>query len=187
MVELYVFGVSVGVSKSGVNTLMLKEVLGSRYLLIEIGISEARAIALPIENIISPRPLTHDLISNLARAFDITIERVVINKIQDRVFFSELVCFSGMREVKIDARTSDAVAVAVRSGCPILIDEELLQQYQSQSEKVQVIKNTKDIKSLPEGELREMLRKAVEVEDYEQAIVLKDELKRRDSDNTKEL
>ena len=68
-----------------------------------------------------------------------------------------------------------------------MIDEELLQQYQSQSEKVQVIKNTKDIKSLAENELREMLRKAVEMEDYEQAIVLKDELKRRDSDNTKEL
>ena len=68
-----------------------------------------------------------------------------------------------------------------------MIDEELLQQYQSQSEKVQVIKNTKDIKSLAENELREMLRKAVEMEDYEQAIVLKDELKRRDSDNAKEL
>ncbi|MBP6284758.1 MAG: bifunctional nuclease family protein [Paludibacteraceae bacterium] len=181
MIELYVFGISIGVSKTETHTLMLKEITGSKYLMVEIGHSEAQSIALQLESLVSPRPLTHDVILSLTRAFEIDIERVVINKILEKVFFSELVCRAGNRILSIDCRTSDAVAISLRSGCPIYIEEHVLEEAMEQ----RLATQTKQLSDMTEEELTAKMQAAANREEYKQAMKYKQELmKRNNNTNT---
>jgi len=107
-------------TQSGAYVLVLIEENGSRKLPIVIGSAEAQAIAIALEGMNPPRPLTHDLFVNFASAFNINLDEVLITKLEEGIFYSELICDSLANRVKIDSRTSDAVALAIRFKCPIV-------------------------------------------------------------------
>jgi len=125
-IRLNILGLSVSQTQSGAYALVLSEENGDRRMPIIIGPVEAQAIAIQLEGLKPPRPLTHDLIKNIALAFEITLIEVVIYKLEEGIFYSELLCEMDGKEVKIDSRTSDAVALALRFRCPIYTTEEIL-------------------------------------------------------------
>jgi bifunctional DNase/RNase len=119
-VKLNILGLSVSQTQSGAYALVLAEENGERRIPIIIGPVEAQAIAIQLEGLKPPRPLTHDLFKNLATAFDIVISEVVIYKLEEGIFYSELICENDGRQIRIDSRTSDAVGISPRFRCPIL-------------------------------------------------------------------
>lgn len=128
-VSLYVMGLSVSQLKSGAYALILAEENGPRRIPLVIGEAEAKSIALVMEGIRTPRPVTHDLFVTFAHAFGIRMTKVFIYKFEDGIFYSQITFGDGDgREVVIDARTSDAVAIALRTDTPIFTTEEILQQ-----------------------------------------------------------
>jgi uncharacterized protein len=190
-VKLKVMGISYSQTQSGAYALILIEENGERRIPIIIGGFEAQAIVIKLENLDPPRPLTHDLFKKFADEFDISIVEVMIYKLEEGVFFSKLVCNNGVKEYSIDSRTSDAVAIALRMGCPIFITEEIL-------EKAGIIINPTDaeISSVNEvdslfepertkydtysdEELYKMIDEAVRTEDYERAAAVRDEIEKR--------
>ena len=124
-VKLKVLGISYSQTQSGAYALILVEENGERRVPIIIGGFEAQAIVIKLENLEPPRPLTHDLFRSFASEFNITIIEVMIYKLEEGVFYSRLLCNNGEKELSIDSRTSDAVALALRFGCPIYITEEI--------------------------------------------------------------
>jgi bifunctional DNase/RNase len=191
-IRLNILGLSVSQTQSGAYALVLTEENGDRRIPIIIGPVEAQAIAIQLEGLKPPRPLTHDLIKNIALSFEITILEVMIYKLEEGIFYSELLCEMDGKEVKIDSRTSDAVALALRFRCPIYTTEEILQ-------KAGIVLETDDedstLRSKPEdhvespylgtyenytiSELEELLSDAIHKEDYEKASIIRDELSRR--------
>jgi len=189
-VRLKVMGISYSQTQSGAYALLLIEENGERRIPIIIGGFEAQAIVIKLENLEPPRPLTHDLIKKVCDQFDITIIEVVIHKLEEGVFFSKLTCNNGEKEWDIDSRTSDAVAIALRVGCPIYIHEDIL-------EKAQLTNSPSDTEpSSPGGtetieesspryasnsdeELYKMIDDAVKTEDYERAAAIRDEIEKR--------
>ncbi|MBN1107449.1 MAG: bifunctional nuclease family protein [Bacteroidales bacterium] len=189
-VKLKVMGMSYSQTQSGAYALLLIEENGSRRIPIIIGGFEAQAIVIKLENLEPPRPLTHDLFKKFAEQFNITVTEVMIHKLEDGVFFSRLVCNDGKNEYSIDSRTSDAVAIALRFGCPIYIDDEIM-------EKAQLTNSPAEAESGPEGEqestyqpagrfdtysddeLFKMIDEAVKTEDYERAASIRDEIEKR--------
>jgi bifunctional DNase/RNase len=127
-VKLKVMGISYSQTQSGAYALILIEENGERRIPIIIGGFEAQAIVIKLENLDPPRPLTHDLFRQFAHEFNISVFEVMIYKLEEGVFFSKLVCNNGEKECTIDSRTSDAVALALRFGCPIFITEEILEK-----------------------------------------------------------
>ncbi|MDD4424990.1 MAG: bifunctional nuclease family protein, partial [Mariniphaga sp.] len=125
-IRLKILGLSVSQTQSGAYALVLSEENGNRRIPIIIGPVEAQAIAIQLEGLKPPRPLTHDLIKNIALAFNIVLIEVIIHKLDEGIFYSELLCEMNGQEVKIDSRTSDAVALALRFRCPIYTTEEIL-------------------------------------------------------------
>src|SRR5512136_2690582 len=125
-VKLKVMGISYSQTQSGAYALILIEENGERRIPIIIGGFEAQAIVIKLENLDPPRPLTHDLFKKFADEFNISITEVMIYKLEEGVFFSKLVCTNNEKTYSIDSRTSDAVAIALRFGCPIYITEEIL-------------------------------------------------------------
>jgi len=189
-VKLKVMGISYSQTQSGAYALILIEENGNRRIPIIIGGFEAQAIVIKLENLEPPRPLTHDLIKIIADQFDITIIEVVIHKLEDGVFFSKLICNNGEKEYSIDSRTSDAVAIALRFGCPIYIDEEILETAQltnapSDTELSNSDENNNIQESSPkyatysDEELYKMIDEAVKTEDYERAAAIRDEIEKR--------
>jgi bifunctional DNase/RNase len=146
-----------------------------------------------LENLEPPRPLTHDLFKSFATEFNITIIEVMIYKLEEGVFYSRLLCNNGEKELSIDSRTSDAVALALRFGCPIYITEEILEKAgititssdietstgaDAESEKI-VESGSSRYESYPDEELYKMIDEAVKTEDYEKAASIRDEIERR--------
>ena len=129
-VKLKVMGISYSQTQSGAYALLLIEENGDRRIPIIIGGFEAQAIVIKLENLEPPRPLTHDLFKKFADQFNIAVIEVMIDKLEEGVFFSKLVCNNGEKEYLIDSRTSDAVALALRFGCPIYINEDILEKAQ---------------------------------------------------------
>lgn len=127
-VRLKVMGVSYSQIQSGAYALILEEIGGPRRIPIVIGSDSAQSIAIKLEGIIPPRPLTHDLIVSLTRAFGIKLQEVFIYKFEDGIFSSELTFIDGERQVVLDSRTSDAIAVALRTKTPIYTTKEILEQ-----------------------------------------------------------
>ena len=118
-VRLNILGLSFSQTQDNAYVLILIEDEGERRIPIIIGSAEAQAIAIQLEKMKAPRPLTHDLFFSFAKSFSIEITEVVIHKLHEGIFYSKIVCKSEDRQIEIDARTSDAVAMAVRFECPI--------------------------------------------------------------------
>ncbi len=192
--RLELLNLTLSQSQSGAYTLVLGESDGKRRLPIIIGNFEAQAIIIELENMTPNRPLTHDLFKNFAMSFEINIDEVVIYKLHEGIFFSKLVCSNQEKQIEIDARTSDAVAMAVRFNCPIYTYEAILAQAgvlfeeesaPAESKPVKEKKSgtrqskDKDITSLSTDELQELLQRAIEDEAYEKASQIRDELNKR--------
>lgn len=180
-------------SQSGAYALILGEHGGPRRLPIIIGGFEAQAIAVELEKMKPSRPLTHDLFKNFAEHYNIFIKEVVIDKFQEGVFFAKLVCLQGQEESEIDARTSDAVALAIRFRCPIYTFEDIMKDagIVMEDKADEIIEDegigTEESSAVDEftgksvKDLEEMLQKAVENEDYEAASRIRDEINKRKS------
>jgi bifunctional DNase/RNase len=192
-IRLNILGLSVSQTQSGAYALVLAEEKGERRMPIIIGPVEAQAIAIQLEGLKPPRPLTHDLIKNIAQAFEIVLLEVTIYKLEEGIFYSELLCEMDGREVKIDSRTSDAVALALRFRCPIYTTEDILSKAGIVMESDDLKEATKEKPSAKKPgtgttssfsqytlqELEELLNEAVQNEDYEKASVLRDEINNR--------
>ena len=176
-----------GQAQVGAYVLILGEVNSIRRIRVVIGTSEAQAIALQLENITPPRPLTHDLFKTFAEEFNIHLEEIFISKFDDGMFFSELSFSNGEIKKRIDARTSDAIALALRIKCPIYTTEEIMQRVGEVFE--EDLDQAKNPEQEVEGsgyismeELQTQLEEAVLSEDYELASTLRDEIKRRENE-----
>ncbi|MEE4257366.1 MAG: bifunctional nuclease family protein [Bacteroidales bacterium] len=190
-IRLEIIGMSYSQSQSGAYALILGEHGGVRRLPIIIGGFEAQAIAVELEKMKPSRPLTHDLFKNFAEHYNVFIKEVVIDKFMEGVFFAKLICMQGDAVSEIDARTSDAVALAIRFRCPIytfekimseagIIMEDKAEELQEQEEESKPVESTSgpyDTNTLEE--LEEMLQKAVEKEEYEKASQIRDEINKR--------
>ncbi len=201
-VRLEIVGLSYSQTQSGAYALVLGESAGTRRLPIIIGGFEAQAIAIELEKMSPSRPLTHDLFKAFAETFDIKVSEVLIYNLVEGIFYAKLLCSDGAREVEIDARTSDAIALAVRFNCPIFTYEFILKsagivldddaaaipppsaEEESEDEKGELVEEPK--KSGPEGykeksteELNNLLQTALDEEQYEMASKIRDELNQR--------
>jgi bifunctional DNase/RNase len=196
-VRLEIVGLSYSQTQSGAYALVLGESTGSRRLPIIIGGFEAQAIAIELEKMTPTRPLTHDLFKAFSETFSIEVTEILIYNLVEGIFYAKLVCTDGTREVEIDARTSDAIALAVRFNCPIftyefilksagiVLDDETLPSNESAmtSAPVEEVSST----SNPEGEyqsksteeLKNLLQTALDDEQYELASKIRDEINNR--------
>ena len=188
-IKLKVFGISYSQTQSGAYALILTEEGGNRRLPIIIGGFEAQAIVVKLENLTPPRPLTHDLMLLFAREFGISVLEVLIYKYEEGVFYSNLVCNNGEKEILIESRTSDAVALALRFGCSIYITEEILDKAG-----ITINLSTGTVSGVEHGdtkysgysndELSKLIAEAVKKEEYEKAAVIRDELEQRKKKKT---
>ena len=190
-VKLKVLGISYSQTQSGAYALILVEENGERRVPIIIGGFEAQAIVIKLENLDPPRPLTHDLFRSFAAEFNVSIIEVMIYKLEEGVFYSRLLCNNGEKEISIDSRTSDAVALALRFGCPIYITEEILEKAgitvtpaeadissDTESDTLFETGNSK-FENYSDEELYKMIDEAVKTEDYERAASIRDEIDKR--------
>jgi bifunctional DNase/RNase len=194
-IKLRVLGLSYSQTQSGAYALMLAEENGKQRIPIIIGGFEAQAIAIELEGLKPPRPLTHDLFVNIAIAFQIEIIEVNIHQLEEGVFYSELLCNNGSTRIKIDARTSDAVALAIRFNCPIYTTEEIIkkagiiipeERINSIEKKEESSKNSTTADKYSNKtivELKKMLDIAIENENYEEASSIRDEINNREQDS----
>ena len=127
-IKLDILGLSSSQSQSGSFALVLGEENGNRRLPIIIGMFEAQAIAIEIEKVVPNRPMTHDLFKSFAGAFNYSVEEILISDLKEGVFFSKIVCSDGIRQVEIDARPSDAIAIGIRFDVPIFTYESILSE-----------------------------------------------------------
>ena len=191
-VKLEIVGMSYSQSSSGAYALILGISGESRRLPIIIGGFEAQAIAIELEKMKPTRPLTHDLFKSFADHFDIKITEVVINKFEEGIFFSKLICEAGGSSTEIDSRTSDAVALAIRFDCPIYAYKNIIDEAAIDMDTEQVSEEIKEGETADKSaetlgkyedylveELEEMLKKAVAEEKYEEASRLRDEINKR--------
>lgn len=196
---LAVFDIKPSGATSGAYTLVLEEIQGKRKLPIVIGMHEAQSIAIKLENMTPSRPLTHDLMQSLSSAYGIALKQVTIYDLVEGIFFARLLCELDGKEEEIDARTSDAVALAVRFGCPIFCEEKVMEAASIPPEGEQEItpmpEDGEDVfgldedpidpenqlSSLSEEELNEEMDQALQNEDYERAGLIRDEIERRKS------
>ena len=198
-IELEIIAISHSITQTQSYAVVLGEVNGSRRLPIVIGGFEAQAIAVALEKMNPSRPLTHDLMKNFLIAFGIDLHEVIINDLQEGVFYSKLVCSNEQDTIEIDSRTSDAIAMAVRFGCPIYTFENILQnagilleetdetkkKREGEESLEEEIKKTgnEDLKQMTLAELNNLLNEVLENEDYIRAIAIRDEINNRNQEN----
>lgn len=194
-IRLNVLGISYSQTQSGAYALVLSEENGQRRVPIIVGGFEAQAIAIQLEGLKPPRPLTHDLFVNFSQSFKINLIEVNIYKLEEGVFFSKLICDNGQTRISIDARTSDAIALALRFKCPIFTTEDILtragividfeneaRSRKPEPEEVKVESHTpanEELKELDLEELKDLLDEAIHKENYERASIIRDEINRR--------
>lgn len=198
-IRLNVLGISYSQTQTGAYALVLAEEAGKRRIPIIVGGFEAQAIAIQLEGLKPPRPLTHDLFLNFAKTFNIDLIEVTIYKLEEGVFFSKLACDNGKNIVEIDARTSDAIALALRFKCSIYTTEEIMQRAgiildfekegtsQPANEKnpgtreikVEDQSKSEELKNIRMPDLKSMLDEAIRDENYERASLIQDEINRR--------
>lgn len=183
-IVLNIVGLSYSQTQTGAYALVLAEEKGKRRLPIIIGNFEAQAIAIELEKMKPSRPLTHDIFKTFAQAYHIKIKEVVIYNLVEGIFFAKLVCDNGVQVEEIDARSSDAIALAVRFGCPIYTYESILGQagiVLEEEDDVEQKEETSgnEFDKLSDGEVQQKLADAIHEEDYELASRLRDELNRR--------
>jgi bifunctional DNase/RNase len=173
-------------------TLILEDEEKKRRLPIVIGMVETQSIMMVMEGVTPNRPLTHDLMKNFMLAFNVDLHEVIISDLQEGIFYSKLLCSSEADTVEIDSRTSDALAMAVRFGCPIFIYENIFDMASSDNPEIQKEASkqdssaayassdkNKDLKKLALEELHELLNEVLEQEDYIRAIAIRDEINTR--------
>ena len=189
-IELEIVALSHSITQSNSYAVILGEVGGLRRLPIVIGGFEAQAIAVALENMHPSRPLTHDLMKNFMIAFDIQLQEVYICDLQEGIFYAKLVCFTANDTIEIDSRTSDALALAVRFGCPIyvnanILDQAGLEKEGGEKERTNVTAESiqpnadNNLSTLSLNELNELLKEVLEHEDYIRAIDIRDEIAKR--------
>lgn len=194
-IELEIIALSHSVTQSHSFAVVLGEVGGNRRLPIVIGGFEAQAIAVALDNMKPQRPLTHDLMKTLCDTFGIALEYIHITKLEEGVFYSNLVCRNGSEYFEIDSRTSDALALAVRFDCPIYVEEKVLEEAGGEAETDEEADEANetagelaDLTKLTSpasytemnvGELQQALQQALDNEDYEGAARIRDELNKR--------
>lgn len=194
-IELQISGIAPSGSTSGAYAMILAETEGIRKLPIVIGSPEAQAIAIELEKMTPSRPLTHDLFRSMAHAFAIDVEEILIYNLVEGIFFAKLIATLDGRKAEIDARTSDAVAIAVRFNCPIYCYEFILETAGVNTEDTQEeeriededeaalskLAYEEDTESMSLDELQRQLDEALNHEDYEMASKIRDEMKKRGS------
>ena len=187
-IELEIVALSHSITQTHSYAVVLGEVNGLRRLPIVIGGFEAQAIAVALERMQPSRPLTHDLMKNFMMAFNIELHEIIINDLQEGIFYSKLICSSDKDTVEIDSRTSDAVALAVRFGCPIYTYDNILESAgilmeEDDKKKKVVVSHTDegsdDLRKLSVSELETLLNEVLEHEDYIKAASIRDEINRR--------
>jgi uncharacterized protein len=188
-IELEIVALSHSITQTHSYAVVLGEVNGLRRLPIVIGGFEAQAIAVALERMSPSRPLTHDLMKNFMLAFNVELHEVVINDLQEGIFYSKLVCSSANDTVEIDSRTSDALALAVRFGCPVYTYDSILDQAgilmedDGKKKKIQPVTTetggNDDLKTMSLEELNALLTEVLDSEDYIRAIAIRDEIKTR--------
>lgn len=203
-VRLEIVGLSYSQTQSGAYALVLGESTGTRRLPIIIGGFEAQAIAIELEKMSPSRPLTHDLFKSFAETFDIGVSEVLIYNLVEGIFYAKLICNDGTRDVEIDARTSDAIALAVRFNCPIftyefilksagiVLDDETIKSEDDTNDALNPPQLKEEIKAIEKAsapkdeyksksteELKTMLQTALDDEHYEMASRIRDELNTR--------
>ena len=204
LIELKIQGISYNDNTSGAFALILDELNGNRKLPIVIGGFEAQAIAIALEKKIkTSRPLTHELFKSFADKFEIKLNHVIIHKLIDGVFFSNIVCEKKNKIIKIDSRTSDAIALSLRFSAPIFVNKKVLDEAgfeddERYSEEIKLtddsffetyktdsaednISKSKDLKKISTNKIKKMLEKSIQNEDYIMAAKLRDELNIRKS------
>ena len=196
LIELLINGISYSQTQNGAYALILSEIEGERKLPIVIGTNEAQSIAIAIEKEIKPpRPLTHDLFKNFCVRFDIIIKQVIIHKLVDGVFYSSVICERDGIEEIIDSRSSDAIALAIRFEAPIYTYENILEKagvvikVEKEIDEKSLLKElfsdenseveNSDLKEKTTKELEELLKIAVQNENYESAAKIRDEISNR--------
>lgn len=201
-IKLNVLGISYSQTQSGAYALVLSEEEGNRRIPIIVGGFEAQAIAIELEGLAPPRPLTHDLFKNFAESYGIKLIEVNIHKLEDGVFFANILCDNGGQRIILDARTSDAIALALRFSCPIFTTDEIVEKAGivldfekgtdfeppapspdetsgAKKEKAKKGAPQKDLSKKSMEELRSMLAESVSKENYEKASEIRDEINRR--------
>lgn len=191
-VRLEIVGLSYSQTQSGAYALVLGESAGSRRLPIIIGGFEAQAIAIELEKMTPTRPLTHDLFKAFSETFSIEVTEILIYNLVEGIFYAKLICTDGTREVEIDARTSDAIALAVRFNCPIftyefilksagiVLDDDAAPAAESPMSTVEDMTSPEsEYKSKSSEELKSLLQNALDEEQYELASKIRDELNTR--------
>lgn len=201
-IKLEILGLSSSQSQTGSFALVLGETEGNRRLPIIIGMFEAQAIAIEIEKIIPNRPMTHDLFKSFASTFHFHVDEIVISDLKEGVFFAKIVCTDGLKKTEIDARPSDAIAIGLRFDSPIFTYENILaeagivltdeeeeeekekEKSEAKEPKAKVRKEassrkSEDYKNYSVEKLNELLKDAIDKEDYERAAKIRDELSKR--------
>jgi bifunctional DNase/RNase len=204
-IKLEILGLSSSQSQTGSFALVLGETEGNRRLPIIIGMFEAQAIAIEIEKIIPNRPMTHDLFRAFGNTFHFHVEEIVISDLKEGVFFAKIVVSDGLKKNEIDARPSDAIAIGLRFDSPIYTYENILaeagivltdQEEEEERERTEKkepkakvkkdkekeptgSKKSEDLKNLSVDKLNDLLKEAIDNEDYERAAKLRDELGKR--------
>ncbi len=191
-IELEIVALSHSITQTHSYAVVLGEVNGLRRLPIVIGGFEAQAIAVALEKMQPSRPLTHDLMKNFMSAFNVDLSEIIICDLQEGIFYSKLVCVGENDTVEIDSRTSDALALAVRFGCPIYTYENILESAgilmeDNAGKKKKTVTTTTDkddsahddLRALSVEELNTLLNEVLEQEDYIRAIAIRDEINSR--------
>lgn len=191
-VKLSILGISFSQVQAGAYALIFAEDNGIRRLPIVIGTPEAQSIAIVMENITPPRPLSHDLLYNIFKAMEIELLEIFIYKFEDGAFFAEILLKQQDKEFRIDSRTSDAVALAIRTNSPIYTTERIMVNMAIVFDEKEIISNdtptpsliveetSEDISESNIETLKKRLENAIKEEDYEQATKLRDEIKLRE-------
>lgn len=201
-IQLKVLGISYSQTQTGAYALVLSEARGNRRIPIIVGGFEAQAIAIELEGLAPPRPLTHDLFKNFSDSFGIALLEVNVHKLEEGVFFANIICEQHGEKITLDARTSDAIALAMRFKCPIFTTEEIVEKagivldFESEEgeegakdaprmdveikqKPASTAGSSPELKKSSMEELNKLLAEAVGREDYERASEIRDEIKRR--------
>lgn len=191
-IELEIVALSHSITQTHSYAVVLGELNGVRRLPIVIGGFEAQAIAVALERMQPSRPLTHDLMKNFMLAFNVELLEIIISDLQEGIFYSKLVCYTETDTIEIDSRTSDALALAVRFGCPIFTYENILDsagimmedptpKKRKGKQEAETVSSpgSEDFKNMSLEQLQTLLNEVVEQEDYIKAIAIRNEIESR--------
>lgn len=188
-VRLSVLGFSFNQTQSGAYGLVLSEEGGMRRLMVVVGTPEAQSIAFKLQGTVPPRPLTHDLFSTLISLLQVDLREVEIYKYEEGIFFSRIILEQGDNVLQLESRTSDAVAIALRTKSPIYTTEGIMQEHaiifdenskkENSTEEGINDESSVDYSLLKQSELETLLKEAIEGENYELASLLRDELDKK--------